>query len=296
MRVKPWTDRSVERARGEACAALRLPASGAQLMRLSTNALYRLGDLAIRIAPPGTDPATVAREIDFAHTLAACGLPAVAPFAADPLRLPSRAVVSLWHYVDHAPAPLPAKAFGRMLRELHEALDDQPRLPELELKKGLDTRLDWVRQAGLVSRDDVDLLRHRADSALKQLRQVRSALGQGPLHGDARPDNVLVGSLGPVWSDFARVCRGPREWDLIPTALRLERFGLAERDYLLFCDGYGFDVREWEGYDACLAASALGTTLKTLVDYPRHRQEAEARLRYWRRAAMPAQAPAWQAV
>ena len=41
---------------------------------------------------------------------------------------------------------------------------------------------------------------------------------------------------------------GPREWDLLPTAIATERYGLKEAQYRQFAGTYGFDVRTWPGY------------------------------------------------
>ena len=41
---------------------------------------------------------------------------------------------------------------------------------------------------------------------------------------------------------------GPREWDLLPTSIAAERYGLAEEQYQEFAAAYGFDVRAWAGY------------------------------------------------
>jgi hypothetical protein len=51
-----------------------------------------------------------------------------------------------------------------------------------------------------------------------------------------------------VLLDFEAVAVGPREWDLMPTAVARERFRLSEEHYREFADAYGFDVRTWAGY------------------------------------------------
>ena len=48
--------------------------------------------------------------------------------------------------------------------------------------------------------------------------------------------------------DFEVASIGPREWDLLPTAIATERYGLEEAQYRQFADTYGFDVRTWPGY------------------------------------------------
>ena len=49
-------------------------------------------------------------------------------------------------------------------------------------------------------------------------------------------------------SDFESDAIGLREWDLLPTAIAVERYGLAEERYRQFAATYGFDVRGWAGY------------------------------------------------
>ncbi len=44
--------------------------------------------------------------------------------------------------------------------------------------------------------------------------------------------------------DFEAAAIGPREWDLLPTAIATERYGLEEEQYRQFADAYGFDVRD----------------------------------------------------
>jgi hypothetical protein len=51
-----------------------------------------------------------------------------------------------------------------------------------------------------------------------------------------------------VLLDFEAVAVGPREWDLVPTAVARERFRLSEEHYREFAATYGFDVRTWPGY------------------------------------------------
>ena len=70
----------------------------------------------------------------------------------------------------------------------------------------------------------------------------------GPIHGDAHTRNLLTDRGEVVLSDFESAAIGPREWDLLPTAIAVERYGLAEERYEEFAVVYGFDVRGWPGY------------------------------------------------
>jgi hypothetical protein len=51
-----------------------------------------------------------------------------------------------------------------------------------------------------------------------------------------------------VLLDFESTAVGPREWDLLPTAIGVERYGRREQQYREFAGTYGFDVRAWAGY------------------------------------------------
>jgi Ser/Thr protein kinase RdoA (MazF antagonist) len=293
-----WTDQKARKVANEACAALELPSSSAQLVHVGSNATYRIGDLAIRVAAPGTELAEVALELELASALKAAQVPALEPFAKSPLRLPSGNAVSLWHYLEHdRKTQVPAKAFGRLLAQYHEALRDSPLKPQrLEIIELLQERLDAVEQAGVVARDDIDMLRTRVEAVGKRLKRVTSELGEGVLHGDAQVGNVIVGPLGPVLSDFEHAAFGPLEWDLMPTALRRERFGLDAGDWDAFSEGYGYDVRRFSGYEPYLAARGLQETLRALADYQRCRKEAETRLRFWRNTLRSAPTPLWQSL
>ena len=82
----------------------------------------------------------------------------------------------------------------------------------------------------------------------EQFQSLEFALPPGPIHGDAHTSNLLTDHGQVVLLDFEAVAAGPREWDLVPTAVACERFRLSEEHYREFADTYGFDVRTWAGY------------------------------------------------
>jgi len=63
-----------------------------------------------------------------------------------------------------------------------------------------------------------------------------------------------------VLLDFDAVAIGPREWDLMPTAIAVDRYGLPEEQYQEFAETYGFDVRAWEGYPVLRGVRELTMT------------------------------------
>ncbi|MBO0825900.1 MAG: hypothetical protein J2P27_18905 [Actinobacteria bacterium] len=57
--------------------------------------------------------------------------------------------------------------------------------------------------------------------------------------------NLLADRGQVVLLDFESTAIGPREWDLLPTAIAVDRYGLGEDAYRHFAEAYGFDVRTW---------------------------------------------------
>jgi aminoglycoside phosphotransferase (APT) family kinase protein len=81
---------------------------------------------------------------------------------------------------------------------------------------------------------------------------VEADLGapQGPIHGDANVGNLLRSDDGTtVLSDLDGFSIGPREWDLVFTAMYTDLYGWhTEQEYSEFVDAYGWDIRSWSGY------------------------------------------------
>ncbi|MFD7340902.1 phosphotransferase family protein [Streptomyces violascens] len=71
--------------------------------------------------------------------------------------------------------------------------------------------------------------------------------------------NVLRDSAGqPKVIDLDGFVTGPREWDLLQTAMYFDSFGWHTADeYTDFADSYGFDVRKWAGCTVLRGAREL---------------------------------------
>ncbi|GAA5008918.1 phosphotransferase family protein [Actinopolymorpha pittospori] len=94
-------------------------------------------------------------------------------------------------------------------------------------------------------------MRRRSPTFQARYDSLKFALPHGVIHGDANVGNVLLDRLkNPVLIDLDGFCHGPREWNLVQTALFFDRFGWhAKEEYSEFRQTYGFDIMTWPGYE-----------------------------------------------
>src|SRR4051812_8276435 len=143
------------------------------------------------------------REIAISRYLAEAGAPVVPPWQDGHVYEAHGLEVSLWQWFEPIPRPVPAGIYGRMLKELHDAMDGY--VGDLPVLVGPLTDVTSALQA------NADPVLHEAAGRLLPLALTWP---RRPLHGDAHTGNVLSTSSGPLWMDFEDVCSGPVEWDL----------------------------------------------------------------------------------
>ena len=231
-----------------ACSQAGFSSDDAELLRLGENAIYRLATHADRgqDRPSADRLPRVEKELCIARWLAAADVPAVRVFEEiDQPLLVDGHPVSFWHAVTGGdPAPTFAD-LARLLKAFHDLGDCPCDLAGFDPLRTSESRLTIAES---VAPADRDFLRARCSELNAQLPQLEFALPVGPIHGDAHTRNLLTDNGQVVLLDFESAAFGPREWDLLPTAIATERYGLEEDRYRQFADAYGFDVRGWPGY------------------------------------------------
>jgi Ser/Thr protein kinase RdoA (MazF antagonist) len=232
----------------EACSVAGFSSDGAELLRLGENAIYRLGSVpvVVRIARSADRLARVQKELCVARWLAAAGIPTVhvQEDIEQPLLIDGHPV-SFWHAVSGGDREPTQADLARLLAAFHSLPDCPCDLPTFDPFGPSASRLARARG---VAPMDLKFLQTRCTSLTELFGGLRFALPVGPIHGDAYTGNLLVDAGQVVLSDFESSAIGPREWDLLPTAIAVERYGLAEDRYRQFAGTYGFDVRTWPGY------------------------------------------------
>ena len=231
----------------EACARAGLSSDGAELLRLGENAIYQLAavPVVVRIARSADRLPRVQKELCVARWLAAANVPAVRVLdeTDQPLVVDGHPV-SFWRTVTGGD-PVPTDVdLARLLAAFHAAEDCPCELASFDPLRTSQTRL---AQAHIDPRDR-EFLEGRCAELNDQIQHLAFALPRGPIHGDAHTRNLLTDRGKVVLLDFEAAADGPREWDLLPTAIGVDRYGRSERRYRQFADTYGFDVRTWAGY------------------------------------------------
>ena len=236
----------------QACAIAGLDSDGARLLRLGSNAVYRLkAPIVARVSRPGTDVHHARRTVAVARWLKSAGYPAVrlAEVDSDQPIVKDGYIVTFWQAIsDDGDQYASTAEIAEVLAKLHHlAAPGDLHLPPLAPFANAAHRIDantWL------SPDDRSFLTQTLAQLQTAYDSLEFVLPPGVIHGDASVGNVLRDTRGiPVLIDLDGFAIGPREWDLALTAVYYDSFGWHTREeYEDFARVYGFDIMQWPGY------------------------------------------------
>jgi aminoglycoside phosphotransferase (APT) family kinase protein len=282
-----WTDADARRVATVMCALAGLQDSKLELLRFGSNAVFGIGEAhVLRVMRPTTSQADVQREIHLVSEFARLDIP-TARLSDIPAQQPLEALNCLgtvWERLDEPDPDHLYRALGQLMQLFHQRTTEL-RVP-LERWHQLASS-DWrlAKLRGHYAPEDVMMLTRWSRRIAAELDQVEPALPAGVIHGQAEVGNVLFRAGRPVLIDFEQVAIGPREWDLVHTAVAVTRFGRLEKCYRDFADAYGVDIRTWDGYETYRRLWELCATTWLMQHGHRSRkvaQEIEVRLQTWR--------------
>lgn len=238
----------LETVLAQICAKADLDPTGAQLIKFTNSAVFRLdrAPVVVRIAGSQTVRDRVPKVIAVARWLAEHNMPAVRlyPEVHQPVRAGGD-VATLWQLVANAgPAPTGAD-LGRILREYHSLPPPAFPLPQWQPLAPIRQRL---AEADTLDRSDHNFLLAKSDEVENALAGLRYELPSGPIHGDGFVGNLIAGPDSPVICDFDSAAYGPREWDLTPVAVGRLRFAYPGNAHDGLVEAYGVDVMKWPGF------------------------------------------------
>lgn len=282
-----WTDIDAHRAATAMCELAGLQGVTPELLRFGNNAVFGIGKAhVVRVMRPTISEADVQREIELARELARLDVPTVR-LADLTTKQPLKAhdcLGTVWERLDEPDYARLYRPFGQLLGIFHQRTAELPL--SLESWRPLASANRRLAELdGLYPPEDIAMLTRWSRQIAVELDQLAPELPGGVIHGQAEVGNVLLRAGHPVLIDFERVAIGPREWDLIDTAVTVTRFGLPEQRYRDFADAYGFDVLTWDGYEIYRRLWELRATT-WLMHNGHHSREAarevEVRLQTWR--------------
>ncbi|MGP3979482.1 phosphotransferase enzyme family protein [Streptomyces sp. KR80] len=233
----------------KACAVADVDPDGIEILRFGDHAVFRIdgGRIVSRVGRSPDRLSSVRREVAVARWLAAEGYPAarLVTEAEQPVVVEGHPV-TFWEGLADGEAYAGTGEMGELLRRLHELEPPPFSLPPLRPFETVPQRLE---RAAIPDATRA-YLGSMAERLAAEYDYLRFLLPAGPLHGDFNVGNVLHDGAGyPKVIDLDGFVTGPREWDLMQTAMYYDSFGWhTEAEYADFVVGYGFDVRQWSGY------------------------------------------------
>ena len=232
-----------------ACEAAGLDADGASLIRLGENAMFRLRQpVVVRIARTAAYEPDARKEVAVARWLEAESYPAVRALPIDqPLAIDGR-VVTFWEALSDQEVYGSPADVATLLARLHGMTP--PASLGLEPLRPFGRAERRIEINGWFSPEDRSFLRNRLATLKTAYADLRFVLPAGVIHGDASVGNVIYDRDDQaVLIDLDGFAIGPREWDLVLTAIYYDSFGWhTEKEYAEFVSVYGFDVMQWPGY------------------------------------------------
>jgi Phosphotransferase enzyme family len=231
------------------CAELGLSPIGARLLRNVNNAVFQLAlnPVVIRLV---TLPSYIPRArlaVSAATVFAEHDVPAIRllPGVPQPVQV-GQHVATVWQAVTPT-GPAPGGVdLANLLRAVHAVPLPCQALPRWDPLTDFDNR---VRHTTAMAGADRDFLLRRSTELHAAVAELTFALPEAVLHGDAHLGNVIPAPDRAVLCDFDSCAVGPPEWDLTPVAVGSVRFSRPAAHQHDFVKAYGFDVREWEGFE-----------------------------------------------
>lgn len=245
----------------KACEQVRVDPTDAKLVRLGSNAVYRLAEpVIVRISRDADTVENVTRQVQVARWLEQAGYPATRALDVDQPVDADGHPATFWVSVSESEKYAPIRQVADLIRRLHDLEPPSFTLPAAQPFADLDNRLSVLANLDTA---DADFLRELIGELRNRYDTLEFPLPPGVIHGDANVGNVILSRDGdPVLIDLDGFAVGPREWDLVQTALFYERFGWhTEEEYRTFVDVYGFDIMSWSGYRVLAGYREISMTL-----------------------------------
>jgi Ser/Thr protein kinase RdoA (MazF antagonist) len=245
-----------------ACRDNNLDLADARLIHHYSNAVYLLPAVpAIARIATGANPVRLRANQTVTSWLGQQGFAATTPLPGTELvEVDDATTVTFWTYYPQpepgAAAPLTSGHLGTLIKALQQTGEPPNELADWKALESLERALGSAAAAAALTPAEHDWLRRQIADTRAELADLTWPLGRGLIHGDAWAGNLLwdttIQPNQAILCDWDSVSHGPREVDLIPTWHAAARYGRDETWIQAFVAEYGYDLRDWDGYDTLL--------------------------------------------
>jgi hypothetical protein len=253
----PFSGERLTEALAGICAAAGLDPQGATLIKCTANAVFRLAGapVVVRIGASTALRHRVEKVVHVATWLAENDIPAVRllPGVPQPVTYDGY-VATVWEAVPLGGKRPRGRDLGKLLRSIHDLPQPASWLPPWRPLADVAAR---IGEATDLTDADLAFLRDRYDEVAEQLSRLEFPSPPSLVHGDAHLGNLIASPAGPVLCDFDSSSYGPPEWDLVPLAVGVTRFGEPAGRYRELARTYGADVTRWPGFAVLRAVREL---------------------------------------
>ncbi|XKK58833.1 aminoglycoside phosphotransferase family protein [Streptomyces sp. ARC32] len=279
-----FTSATATRVMVAACRAAGLDGSGAELIRLGENALFRLATVPVivRVARGHEWLPTAGKEVAVSRWLAGEGFSAarIVEDLEQPLLIDGYPV-TFWRQIVEGDRKPAYGELGAVLRDLHSlTVPAGLELPRFDPFGKQELRIDRAP----IPEDDRTFLRKRWRELQDRYSDLQFDTPKGPVHGDAHVQNLMVDDRGQViLIDFEAFCCDHPEWDLMVTAVEHHSLGWqSHAQYAAFVSAYGRDLYDWPGYEMLRGLQEFGMTTWLMQNI---REDEQTAAEYRRRIA-----------
>lgn len=230
----------------KACDRADLDPGGATLLRHQTNAVYLLATapVVVKIARPDYSVEHVRRVVELTRWLTQMGVSTLPLLNVEQPVIVDGCAVTYWPYLEQT-RPIQTADMAAALRELHGLPASPVSVPPMDAVAAIRYSLSAER---ILTPDEHRVLADRCDDLANQLDAVRYQSPAKVLHGDPHHSNTLWDGDRAVLCDWDSAAFGNPEWDLITIEVHSRRFNHGQDSYQRFCEIYGRDIRDWDGY------------------------------------------------
>ncbi|WP_196812092.1 phosphotransferase family protein [Nocardia sp. CNY236] len=190
--------------------------------------------------------------VDLVHWLEDHAVPTVSLIDVEQPLTVGGCPVTFWQYLEQERGITSAIELAEPLTKLHSCpTRPTAALPDRQIRKALSSISQAIQTSTILTPEDRRVLLARQEELAQQSGDIRYALDTAVIHGDAQHRNALWDnrSQRAVLCDWDTAAIGPPEWDLVTVEVHCRRFGHAADEFEQFSSLYGFDIREWDGYE-----------------------------------------------